>query len=272
MSFFDDADQPYSVEDVITSVIDQEQQEAEDMEEADRRFEVAALLRQVLKGGTFFSGDSPAVRVVNEKFRVFAKEQMNELIGLGSPTSKEPVVSSPFDPQEVAALKSVAARLMAAGTPKAEGTLNVVTPQISTTPAMIVRPVVEQPQMIVRPTTKEPPKPKASVEPKVVNPTVKAAGPTPRQPIRKRNEVLSIEETENGEKITTGLVNGRLKREYKNSKGKVVNVQDLTPQTPHPQTIPMPQGSNMTQVSQQSAINGLPSEATATLGPAPREN
>jgi hypothetical protein len=93
------------VEDAVeTSEVEQE------MSEAERRFNKASLYKQWVSG-RIFDGESEDVLEVEEEFRGFARTQLKKLIGLKDEDPK-PEVISPFSPEEITALKTIAATLL----------------------------------------------------------------------------------------------------------------------------------------------------------------
>jgi len=78
--------------------------------EVERRFEVAMYYRTLLKD-PLFNEATEASRVVENEVRAFIRNRLEELMGIKAPTPVA-VQKSPFDAEEILALKAVAKRLV----------------------------------------------------------------------------------------------------------------------------------------------------------------
>jgi hypothetical protein len=109
---------------VLESVEEAEQQEAIEMADAEdvlsaamQRIEEANLFKLLIKGSVFGEGSaSPDIlNSVNKKIRLFALQQLEELLGIKQKAAEAlPVmqVEIPFDDQQVVALKSLADKVL----------------------------------------------------------------------------------------------------------------------------------------------------------------
>jgi hypothetical protein len=100
-----DADDSYA-----DQILDKTQASMDLQTEAERRLSKANLYQQILDG-QLFEGEDPVALEVEEEFRAFAEERLAILLGIKLDKKTAEAVSE-FAPEEVEALKRLAARML----------------------------------------------------------------------------------------------------------------------------------------------------------------
>ncbi|CAB4127275.1 hypothetical protein UFOVP75_115 [uncultured Caudovirales phage] len=214
------------------------------LEDVEMRLEIAGLYKLFITGDLFVGiAQTDAVKKVEARFRQWARHELKVLLGMDTPKER----AAGFSNEEVELLKQWAGKLAqrASGAPS--------TPAPAPINPVSIAPRVEAPKPSFAPRTLPGTAPKPVVAPPtkpVVKPIAKPAK------TRKANRVIERREMERGA-IQTSVVDGKLKREYINEKGEVIEARDISPQVRPPGAIPMPNAQQMAMVSQQMAQNSL---------------
>lgn len=235
----------------------------EQLEDVEKRLEVAQHYKLLLKGGLFNSG-SEAAALVEREVKTFVKQRLRILLGLETEKPKEapPAAAQQFTPEEYKVLQAIIGKVIrkpeVTATP--EPTLRAAEVPA---PAPAVRQRVvpaEAPKMQPKTVAKTPPP-----KPQSVKKEAPKAAPQPKKGKAKPRN-LEVLQTEKGEKIVTRIdANGRKVREYVDQQGNVVTKQDLTPQVAPPGAVAMPSPQQMSVISEQQAMQSA-AQTTSELG------
>jgi hypothetical protein len=232
----------------------------QELSEAESRLQRAMLYKQFLSG-SIFSGTSDAhTREVEGEFRQFAIDKLNELLGLKAPAVTPTAIQSPFDEDEVKALKAVAGRMLQDAKMKAKAKSELIKkPNVEEPPKTELRRVEVAP-----PKAAEKPRPqRAKIEvapPRAASkpgPKPKASGKIPKDEeiVKKGGKTYKIRWVETSEsqfpgmeskidgippggayKLPTGVI---IHRTEGGELYKIVS-QDLTKQAVSSESIPFP--------------------------------
>lgn len=215
------------------------------MVDVDLRLEVGALYKQFL-AGNLFDVDTAAARTVQRRIRKFVHDELQSVLGMRAP-ARASVTGGDFTPEEVAALKSVAARLLgsvggSAATPSAGPALR----KLSATPS----PPKAPPQLQAAPAPQPAPAPVVPAPTPAPSPAAKPVTPAPlpvqakqqqvgqakQQQVgaRKGDELLEMSEITGNSGEVVGKVQivrrgGRIWREYylPDGRPKMVTIRDF---------------------------------------------
>lgn len=263
-------EEPQQTEAVVDVDVDAaaEEPQEEDYQEVighvDRRLRIAQYFRLVLDG-SLFGDDLPEARIVQNRIKKFARDEIEVLFGMKA----APVATggaSPFSSDEVEALKALAAATIAAKrrTPESPKLNRISVPQAPVVTAPALKPLQAVKQEI-RPIVAAPVKPRqvAAKAPAASGPmqtNVMAGNPSllndPRIPVEFRKDP------------TVRVKNGRIFIQGRSSEGELLWVQDggrrptplLKDVTPiaqplgNIQPVPMPTVESMTILSEQKAV------------------
>lgn len=153
-SFFMDDGEEFDVDNLV------EQHTDDELMDVDLRLATADHYRAIVKNKFFADESTPAAQLVDREMRAFVKNRLEVLLGLRQ-EREEPVAHvSEFSPEEVSALKALAAKVM--GKPQLVSNTTVAPKQeIKTAGPVTVAPTVKPPKI---PTSK-PAKPKVTKVP-----------------------------------------------------------------------------------------------------------
>jgi len=233
----------WDMDDVDEDEVATEEEIDTQLEDVEMRLEIAGLYKLFITGDLFVGiAQTDAVRKVEGRFRQWARHELKLLLGMDQPKPQ----NAAFSNEEVELLKQFAGKLaQRAGMPAP-----VVNPN-----QPVIAPRVEPPKPTFAPRTLPGAKPAP-----VVTPAKPVAAPKPvAKPTKTRKaapRVVERREMERGA-IQTSVVDGKIKREYINDKGEIVETRDITPQARPPGAIPMPNQQQMAMVTEQMAQQSL---------------
>jgi hypothetical protein len=220
------------------------------LEDVEKRLEVAGLYRLLLKD-RIFEEDSAAARQVEGRIRRFVKDELKSLLGLAQPTAIAPPHLSSLTPERIQALVQLADKVLektAAGSSSPSPGLRHVPQQAAPQAVRTIKPNVAQPQPPVA----------AKKAPQPATPPANPGALTARQPKRRQKKVFQEQALGEDKAVTVGQGNGRIVKEYFDKDGKSLGTRDVTPQVRSPTSLGMPQTSTQfSQIVEQQAMQSV---------------
>lgn len=242
--------------DAVVSAIDNDDLDDLDdqLEDVEKRLEVASLYRLLLKD-RLFDLESPAARQVENRIRRFVKTELKVLLGLQAPAN---AVKLPFTEDQLSALIHLADKVLGRSSAEAapSSTNNAVRRVESAPPAQAVR-QVRQPAPVVRQQPVAPKRPAPTPAPRQASPAPAAPGPKRRNkaPVVVKEQQISADSRDTA--VTQIETNGRTTREYKDAEGRSMGKRDMTPQVRPSTALAMPTPDQMHSITSQQAMQSV---------------
>lgn len=191
------------------------------LEDVDRRIEVANLYRALLKGGGLFDQSSSASKIVEKRIGNFVKTELRILLGMDKPPQPTAVAPPLFSPDEVDILKSIAAKLTVRVNNPAEA--KPVNAQPAPTPVLRKTQLPPPKQTIAKSPT---PPAKVVARPSTPKPAPPVVKPKAKEHVAAKDGTI-LKEEDGKRTVKKG---GRIIKQILDDSGQVTSERDVTPQ------------------------------------------